>query len=494
MKDAYSFDLDQAGARHAYNRMFVAYLRTFARHGPEGDPDARRHRPDRRRPQPRVHHPGRDRRERGVLRQGPPRLRRCPASDTDFDDVADLQADRRRLDRRSMPRPSEMHDAAAFAARAGGAAGLGARHRGRPHLLFRHQVLRADGARWWPGRTAAERPVHMGSYGIGVSRLVAAHHRGQPRRGRHHLAGRGGAVHGRRCSTSRPATAPPTRPASSSTRALEAAGVDVLYDDRDERPGAKFATADLIGMPWQVIVGPKGLAEGKVELKRRADRRARDAALGRCAGAVRPPDGGERCSVAATTTKAPDGETAGFDRDRGRSRRSSGCWRGAICAPAARKASSRSSPASPSLGIMLGVATLIIVHGGDERLPQRAARQDPRPQRPHHRAADRQAAHRLRRGRRAHRASRRASGSAVPLVEGQALASSPYGRRRRAGARHPRERPARSCRSVAEQRPARHARGLRRRTSGVAIGTRLADQLGVGARRPGHAGRRRAAR
>jgi prolyl-tRNA synthetase len=44
----------------------------------------------------------------------------------------------------------------------------------------------------------------------------------------------------------------------------------VLYDDRDERPGAKFATADLIGLPWQVIVGPKGLAEGKIELKRRA--------------------------------------------------------------------------------------------------------------------------------------------------------------------------------------------------------------------------------
>ena len=44
----------------------------------------------------------------------------------------------------------------------------------------------------------------------------------------------------------------------------------MLYDDRDERAGAKFATADLIGMPWQVIVGPKSLAEGKVELKRRA--------------------------------------------------------------------------------------------------------------------------------------------------------------------------------------------------------------------------------
>jgi prolyl-tRNA synthetase len=51
---------------------------------------------------------------------------------------------------------------------------------------------------------------------------------------------------------------------------LKNAGVEVLYDDRDERPGAKFADMDLIGLPWQLIVGPRGLAAGKVELKRRA--------------------------------------------------------------------------------------------------------------------------------------------------------------------------------------------------------------------------------
>ena len=51
---------------------------------------------------------------------------------------------------------------------------------------------------------------------------------------------------------------------------LLAKGYDALLDDTEERPGAKFATADLIGVPWQIIVGPKGLAEGKVELKRRA--------------------------------------------------------------------------------------------------------------------------------------------------------------------------------------------------------------------------------
>ncbi|HZD28255.1 MAG TPA: His/Gly/Thr/Pro-type tRNA ligase C-terminal domain-containing protein, partial [Xanthobacteraceae bacterium] len=54
-------------------------------------------------------------------------------------------------------------------------------------------------------------------------------------------------------------------------RALSAKGIDVLYDDLDQRPGAKFATADLVGIPWQILVGPKGLAEGKVEVKKRAD-------------------------------------------------------------------------------------------------------------------------------------------------------------------------------------------------------------------------------
>src|SRR5690606_2132726 len=51
--------------------------------------------------------------------------------------------------------------------------------------------------------------------------------------------------------------------------ALTAAGRDVLYDDTDQRPGGKFATADLIGLPWQLIVGPRGAASGEVEIKNR---------------------------------------------------------------------------------------------------------------------------------------------------------------------------------------------------------------------------------
>jgi prolyl-tRNA synthetase len=51
---------------------------------------------------------------------------------------------------------------------------------------------------------------------------------------------------------------------------LTKAGIAVLYDDLDQRAGAKFATMDLIGLPWQVIVGPKGVERGEIEIKRRA--------------------------------------------------------------------------------------------------------------------------------------------------------------------------------------------------------------------------------
>ena len=63
----------------------------------------------------------------------------------------------------------------------------------------------------------------------------------------------------------------PMARAKSSTRPSATRGVDVLYDDLDERPGSKFATADLIGVPWQILVGPKGLATGQVEVKKRSD-------------------------------------------------------------------------------------------------------------------------------------------------------------------------------------------------------------------------------
>ena len=51
---------------------------------------------------------------------------------------------------------------------------------------------------------------------------------------------------------------------------LTGAGIETLYDDRDERGGVKLGSMDLIGLPWQLIVGPRGIASGTVELKRRS--------------------------------------------------------------------------------------------------------------------------------------------------------------------------------------------------------------------------------
>jgi prolyl-tRNA synthetase len=51
---------------------------------------------------------------------------------------------------------------------------------------------------------------------------------------------------------------------------LVGAGVETLYDDRDERGGVKLGSMDLIGLPWQVVIGPRGIANGTVELKRRS--------------------------------------------------------------------------------------------------------------------------------------------------------------------------------------------------------------------------------
>jgi len=116
----------------------------------------------------------------------------------------------------------------------------------------------------------AEVAVHGGSYGVGVSRLVGAIIEAC-----HDDAG-----------IKWPEAVAPFRAAILNLkqgaedtdaacerlyRELTAKGVEVLYDDTDQRAGAKFAAADLIGIPWQILVGPKGLAEGKLEIKRRSD-------------------------------------------------------------------------------------------------------------------------------------------------------------------------------------------------------------------------------
>jgi prolyl-tRNA synthetase len=266
MKDAYSFDLDQAGAVHSYNKMFVAYLRTFARMGLKAIPMRADTGPI----------GGNLSHEFIILASTGESEVFChadyldydiPAADTDFDSVSGLQGI---VDRWTSlyAATSEMHDEAAFEAipadKKMSARGIEVGH----IFYFGTKYSEPMGARVM-GPDGQERDVHMGSYGIGPSRLIAAIIE---------------ASHDENGIVWPEAVAPfdvailNLKAGDAGTdgacerlyRELSAAGRDVLYDDRDERPGGKFATADLIGVPWQVLIGPKGLAEGKVELKRRA--------------------------------------------------------------------------------------------------------------------------------------------------------------------------------------------------------------------------------
>jgi prolyl-tRNA synthetase len=266
MKDAYSFDLDFAGAKHAYNRMFVAYLRTFARMGLRSIPMVAESGPI----GGNLSHEFiilADTGESEVFCHSDYLDFEVPGADVNFDDVAALQAI---VDKWTSlyAATSEKHDAGAFAKLAG--KGISARGIEVGHIFYFGTKYSEPMKAVVTGPDGVEHPVHMGSYGIGPSRLVAAiieafHDEAgikwpepvAPFRATILNLKQGGSE---------------TDPACERLYAeLTAKGVDTLYDDLDERPGAKFATADLIGIPWQILVGPRSLAEGKVEVKCRAD-------------------------------------------------------------------------------------------------------------------------------------------------------------------------------------------------------------------------------
>lgn len=266
MKDAYSFDLDKAGAVHSYNKMFVAYLRTFARIGLKAIPMRADTGPI----------GGNLSHEFIILASTGESEVFChadylnfdiPAENTEFDDIAGLQST---VDKWTSlyAATSEMHDAGAFEAvpteKKMSARGIEVGH----IFYFGTKYSEPMGAKVM-GPDGQERPVHMGSYGIGPSRLIAAIIEAS-----HDENGiiwpEGVAPFDVAILNLKAGDAATDRACEQLYGELSAAGRDVLYDDRDERPGGKFATADLIGIPWQVVIGPKGLAEGKVELKRRA--------------------------------------------------------------------------------------------------------------------------------------------------------------------------------------------------------------------------------
>ncbi|MFT4098244.1 MAG: proline--tRNA ligase [Rhodoblastus sp.] len=265
MKDAYSFDLDEAGARHSYNRMFTAYLRTFSRLGLKAIPMRADTGPI-----------GGDLSHEFIVLASTGESQvfchkdfldfEVPAATIDFDDAATMQGVFDKWTSRYAA-TEEMHDAAKFEGLSEGDR-VSARGIEVGHIFYFGTKYSEPMRAVVNGPDGKETPVQMGSYGIGPSRLVAAIIE---------------ASHDDNGIVWPESVAPfhvglanlkvgdaATDAACADLYAkMQKAGVDVLYDDRDERPGAKFATLDLIGLPWQVIVGPKGLAEGKVEVKNR---------------------------------------------------------------------------------------------------------------------------------------------------------------------------------------------------------------------------------
>lgn len=262
MKDAYSFDLDEAGARHSYNKMFVAYLRTYARMGlsaipmqadtgpiggdlshefivlaPTGESEVFYHR----------------------------NWEQLRSLDVDAEDpvalqafVSGLTADYAATDEKRDPaREAETGDNL-----------LQSRGIEVGHIFyFGTKYTKAMGLTVQGPDGTAIHP-QCGSYGIGVSRLmgaiIEANHDDNGIIWPEAVAPYKVALINLRADDATCAAA-----ADDLYAKLQAAGVEVLYDDRDERGGAKFATADVIGLPWQLVLGPKGLAAGVVELKSR---------------------------------------------------------------------------------------------------------------------------------------------------------------------------------------------------------------------------------
>ncbi|HRD28254.1 MAG TPA: proline--tRNA ligase [Caulobacter sp.] len=264
MKDAYSFDLDEAGARAAYNRMFVAYLNLFARMGLKAVPMKADTGPI-----------GGDLSHEFIVlaETGESQvfchkdLVEMGAPGPDVDWFGDLQP---LVDRRTAlyAATEEMHDAAAFAA-VPAADQLSARGIEVGHIFYFGQKYALPMKASVTGPDSQEHTVHMGSYGVGVSRLLGAIIEAS-----HDEAGiiwpESVAPFDVALINLRPGDEACDAACEQAYAAMTAAGKTALYDDTGERPGGKFAKADLIGLPWQLIIGPKGLADGVVEIKNRA--------------------------------------------------------------------------------------------------------------------------------------------------------------------------------------------------------------------------------
>jgi prolyl-tRNA synthetase len=281
MKDAYSFDLDEAGAKATYNRMFVAYLRCFQRMGLSAIPMKAESGPI----------GGELSHEFIVLAKtgesGVFLDRRIldlpiPAEDVDYDgDLEGVVAD---WTSRYYAATEDVHDAARFA-ETPEAEQVTARGIEVGQTFFFGDKYSKPMKALVSGPDGVERPVQMGSYGVGISRLLGAIIEAS-----HDEAGiiwpDAVAPFGVGIISLRPGDAAVDAACESAYVALTKSGFEPLYDDTDERPGGKFAAMDLIGLPWQLIIGPRGLAEGNVELKRRATGERRSLPLNKALAAI----------------------------------------------------------------------------------------------------------------------------------------------------------------------------------------------------------------
>jgi prolyl-tRNA synthetase len=265
MKDAYSFDLDEAAARRSYQRMFVAYLRMFSRMGLVAIPMRAETGPI-----------GGDLSHEFIVladtgesdvycdRQ----LLELPVPDAQVDYEGDLTA---LIAPWTQPYAAteDVHDAERFEREVVAERRLHTRGIEVGQIFYFGTKYSEPMKALVTGADGAERPIHGGSYGVGVSRLVGAIIE---------------ASHDERGIVWPDAVAPfqvglinlqqgnPDTDAACATiySKLGQAGVEVLYDDTGARAGGKFANMDLIGLPWQLAVGPRELKNGQVELKRRA--------------------------------------------------------------------------------------------------------------------------------------------------------------------------------------------------------------------------------
>jgi len=262
MKDAYSFDVTKEGAQHSYRQMLLAYLRTFQRMGLKAVPM----RADTGPIGGNLSHEFivlAETGESAVFYDSDYENFDWAGSDLSYDNVEDLSAFFNQVT--SMyAATDEMHDEKAWSAvpemrrRQGRGIEVG-------HIFFFGTKYSEKMGLSVQGSDGKPVVPEMGSYGIGISRLVGA-----TIEANHDEAG-----------IKWPDAVAPFRAVvinlkqgdaacDALSERLYAAIPDALYDDRTERAGPKFADADLMGHPWQVVIGPRGVAAGVVELKRRA--------------------------------------------------------------------------------------------------------------------------------------------------------------------------------------------------------------------------------